>query len=120
LLTFPEPPRAIINYGLEFLHNKEYTALATPQLMLKEQMAKTAQLSQFDEELYKVTGDQADKYLIAVREKSNPIVSSVFLTCVRPPSNLSALSTATSGSSPRTFRSNMLVTQRASARKPVL
>jgi seryl-tRNA synthetase len=34
--------------------------------MLKEQMAKTAQLSQFDEELYKVTGDQADKYLIAV------------------------------------------------------
>lgn len=29
-------------------------------------MAKTAQLSQFDEELYKVTGDQADKYLIAV------------------------------------------------------
>lgn len=34
--------------------------------MLREQMAKTAQLSQFDEELYKVTGDQADKYLIAV------------------------------------------------------
>ena len=34
--------------------------------MLRDQMAKTAQLSQFDEELYKVTGDQADKYLIAV------------------------------------------------------
>jgi seryl-tRNA synthetase len=37
--------------------------------MLKEQMAKTAQLSQFDEELYKVTGDQADKYLIATSEQ---------------------------------------------------
>lgn len=58
--------QAIINYGLEFLDNKGYTPLQTPQLMLKEQMAKTAQLSQFDEELYKVTGDQADKYLIAV------------------------------------------------------
>lgn len=32
-------------------------------------MAKTAQLSQFDEELYKVTGDQADKYLIAVSRR---------------------------------------------------
>ena len=38
--------RAIINYGLEFLHNKDYTPLQTPQLMLREQMAKTAQLSQ--------------------------------------------------------------------------
>lgn len=61
--------QAIINYGLEFLDNKDYVALQTPQLMLKEQMAKTAQLSQFDEELYKVTGDQADKYLIATSEQ---------------------------------------------------
>ncbi len=92
--------RAIINYGLEFLSERDFVPLQTPQLMLKEQMAKTAQLSQyveppdaavpktaghrycgivaafawllltvvsrFDEELYKVTGDQADKYLIAV------------------------------------------------------
>lgn len=28
-------------------------------------MAKTAQLSDFDEELYKVSGDGEDKYLIA-------------------------------------------------------
>lgn len=58
--------QAIINYGLEFLDNKDYIPLQTPQLMLKDQMAKTAQLSQFDEELYKVTGDENDKYLIAV------------------------------------------------------
>ncbi|KAK3945029.1 serine--tRNA ligase, cytoplasmic [Diplogelasinospora grovesii] len=61
--------QALINYGLEFLSNKDYTPLQTPQLMLREQMAKTAQLSQFDEELYKVTGDQADKYLIATSEQ---------------------------------------------------
>ncbi|KAG7289010.1 hypothetical protein NEMBOFW57_005371 [Staphylotrichum longicolle] len=62
--------QALINYGLEFLNERDYTPLQTPQLMLRDQMAKTAQLSQydsfeFDEELYKVTGDQADKYLIA-------------------------------------------------------
>jgi len=61
--------QALINYGLEFLSNKDYVPLQTPQLMLREQMAKTAQLSQFDEELYKVTGDQADKYLIATSEQ---------------------------------------------------
>jgi seryl-tRNA synthetase len=40
--------------------------------MLKEYMAKTAQLEQFDEELYKVVeGDDAggDKYLIATSEQ---------------------------------------------------
>lgn len=61
--------QALINYGLEFLSQREYIPLQTPQLMLREQMAKTAQLSQFDEELYKVTGDQADKYLIATSEQ---------------------------------------------------
>ncbi|KAK4127701.1 serine-tRNA ligase [Parathielavia appendiculata] len=61
--------QALINYGLEFLHERDYIPLHTPQLMLRDQMAKTAQLSQFDEELYKVTGDQADKYLIATSEQ---------------------------------------------------
>lgn len=61
--------QALINYGLEFLDQRDYTPLQTPQLMLRDQMAKTAQLSQFDEELYKVTGDQADKYLIATSEQ---------------------------------------------------
>ncbi|SPQ21694.1 2e637d13-7561-4aa6-af79-da4a248b1033 [Thermothielavioides terrestris] len=61
--------QALINYGLEFLNDRGYVPLQTPQLMLRDQMAKTAQLSQFDEELYKVTGDQADKYLIATSEQ---------------------------------------------------
>ncbi|KAL2119151.1 hypothetical protein VTJ04DRAFT_6111 [Mycothermus thermophilus] len=61
--------QALINYGLEFLDQRGYIPLHTPQLMLKEQMAKTAQLSQFDEELYKVSGDGSEKYLIATSEQ---------------------------------------------------
>ncbi|PMD28286.1 seryl-tRNA synthetase-like protein [Hyaloscypha hepaticicola] len=63
--------QALINYGLEFLDSKGYTPLQTPQFMLKEYMAKTAQLEQFDEELYKVVDGEAqnDKYLIATSEQ---------------------------------------------------
>ena len=46
--------QALINYGLAFLRKREYTVLQTPFLMRKDVMAETAQLSQFDEELYKV------------------------------------------------------------------
>lgn len=63
--------QAMINYGLEFLDSRGYTPLQAPQFMLKDQMAKTAQLEEFDEELYKVIdGDpQNDKYLIATSEQ---------------------------------------------------
>lgn len=63
--------QALINYGLEYLSGKGFTPLQTPQFMLKDYMAKTAQLEQFDEELYKVVdGDpQNDKYLIATSEQ---------------------------------------------------
>lgn len=66
-------PVALINYGLEFLYNKGYQPNAPPFMMLRDQMAKTAQLEQFDEELYKVTEDEnnkdTDKYLIATSEQ---------------------------------------------------
>jgi seryl-tRNA synthetase len=45
---------ALISYGLNFLGRHGYKKLQTPFFMNKEMMAKTAQLSQFDEELYKV------------------------------------------------------------------
>ncbi|PNY18339.1 Serine-tRNA ligase, cytoplasmic [Tolypocladium capitatum] len=63
--------QALINYGLEFLTQRGYTALQAPQFMLKEYMAKTAQLEDFDEELYKVVDGDAknDKYLIATSEQ---------------------------------------------------
>ncbi|EGG20105.1 seryl-tRNA synthetase [Cavenderia fasciculata] len=63
--------QAIINYGLAFLAKRQYTALQTPFFMRKDVMAETAQLEQFDEELYKVSGDgeENEKYLIATSEQ---------------------------------------------------
>jgi seryl-tRNA synthetase len=62
---------AMVNYGLEFLFSKGYKPTQPPYFMLKEYMAKTAQLEQFDEELYKVVEGEnsADKYLIATSEQ---------------------------------------------------
>lgn len=63
---------ALVNYGLHFLRQKQYTLCQPPYFMLRDQMAKTAQLEQFDEELYKVTEDgetATDKYLIATSEQ---------------------------------------------------
>ncbi|PYH40688.1 serine--tRNA ligase SES1 [Aspergillus saccharolyticus JOP 1030-1] len=63
---------ALVNYGLEFLWGKGYKPNQPPQFMLKDMMAKTAQLEQFDEELYKVTESEdksTDKYLIATSEQ---------------------------------------------------
>lgn len=63
------------------LYDREYVPLYTPFFMRREVMQEVAQLSQFDEELYKVTskceatGDQANdcveevKYLIATSEQ---------------------------------------------------
>ncbi|KAF3454459.1 hypothetical protein FNV43_RR04906 [Rhamnella rubrinervis] len=61
--------QALINFGLDFLEKRGYTALQTPFFMRKDIMAKCAQLAQFDEELYKVTGEGDDKYLIATAEQ---------------------------------------------------
>jgi seryl-tRNA synthetase len=90
---------ALINYGLEFLFHKGYKPNQPPHFMLKEYMAKTAQLEQFDEELYKVTDDPAaaEKYLIAtseqpisamhanewLQEKDLPIKYAGYSTCYR-------------------------------------
>ncbi|XP_051907190.1 serine--tRNA ligase, cytoplasmic isoform X2 [Hippocampus zosterae] len=70
--------QALINYAMRILHNKNYTMLYTPFFMRKEVMQEVAQLSQFDDELYKVIGkgsERADdnsideKYLIATSEQ---------------------------------------------------
>lgn len=46
--------QALITYGLDFLRKRGYKKIQPPFMMNKDQMAKTAQLDQFDEELYKV------------------------------------------------------------------
>ncbi|KAL0642800.1 hypothetical protein Bca4012_041090 [Brassica carinata] len=70
--------QALISFGLAHLRKRGYTALQPPFIMRKEVMAKSAQLSEFDEQLYKVTGKGKDKdvtgegdgkYLIATAEQ---------------------------------------------------
>ncbi|CDO91983.1 unnamed protein product [Kluyveromyces dobzhanskii CBS 2104] len=61
--------QALINYGLSFMASKGYTPLQAPVMMNKDIMAKTAQLSEFDEELYKVLDGDDEKYLIATSEQ---------------------------------------------------
>lgn len=64
--------QAMITYGLDFLRKKSYKKIMPPFMMKRNMMAKTAQLSEFDEALYKLEGggDQDDeKYLIATSEQ---------------------------------------------------
>eukprot|EP01084_Bolivina_argentea_P010149 18910_1 len=62
--------QALISYSIAFLRKRGYTMLQPPYFMNKDVMAGVAQLEQFDEELYKVTGSGIDeKYLIATSEQ---------------------------------------------------
>jgi len=65
--------QAMINYGLAFLSARGYTALQPPFFMKKDLMAKTAELDDYDDVLYKVVEDkdhpELDKYLIATSEQ---------------------------------------------------
>ena len=61
--------QALINYAMSFLVRRGSEPVHTPFFMRREVMAECAQLSQFDEELYKVTGEGDDKYLIATSEQ---------------------------------------------------
>jgi len=61
---------ALIQYSNKFLLDRGFTPLQVPYFMSKEAMAKVAQLDQFDEELYTVTGKNVpEKYLIATSEQ---------------------------------------------------
>lgn len=68
---------ALVNYGTRFLMERKYTPMQTPFFMKKSIMAETCQLSDFDDQLYKVsTGKQSTEedpdnefYLIATSEQ---------------------------------------------------
>ena len=51
----------MIQLALQTLIKKDFVPLYTPFFMRKEVMQEVAQLSQFDEELYKVTGKGSEK-----------------------------------------------------------
>merc|ERR1712012_209212 len=70
--------QALIQLAIQTLIKKDFVPLYTPFFMRKDVMQEVAQLSQFDDELYKVTGkgsEKADdksiseKYLIATSEQ---------------------------------------------------
>ncbi len=46
--------QALINHAIAMLTKKDFTCMQTPFFMDKHVMAKTAQLSDFDEQLYRV------------------------------------------------------------------
>jgi seryl-tRNA synthetase len=71
-LTWSLSTQALIQYGVDFLADRGYTEIQVPHLMLGKLMAQTAQISQFDEELYKVEDPETDgdnKFLIATSEQ---------------------------------------------------
>ena len=48
--------QAVIQYAMRLLHAEGFTPVYTPFFMKKEIMQEVAQLSEFDEMLYKVGG----------------------------------------------------------------
>ena len=62
--------QAMIQFAISFLYQRGFTPVHTPFFMRKSVMAACAQLGQFDEELYHVSGEGEDKYLIATSEQT--------------------------------------------------
>ncbi len=65
---------ALVQYGTKFLAQREYTPVTTPLFMKKHIMAETAQLADFEDQLYKIDGkqnteDKDDLFLIATSEQ---------------------------------------------------
>ena len=65
--------QALIQYGIQFLSKFSYTPVQTPYFMKHSVMTETCQLSDFDENLYKIVNsnnpDEEPKYLIATSEQ---------------------------------------------------
>jgi len=63
--------QALVQYGTRFLHKKGYLPVQTPYFMKQSTMKKVAALAEFNEALYKVTGNEEDEacYLIATSEQ---------------------------------------------------
>ncbi|GAF68999.1 unnamed protein product, partial [marine sediment metagenome] len=78
---------ALSQYGIDFLRKKGYEPVGTPYFMDQSVMAKTAQLSDYDDQLYKVTlnGHGEDKYLIATSEQP---LSAMFISGTNSPTFL--------------------------------
>lgn len=52
---------ALINYGIHFLMKQGYDLVQPPYFMKKQIMEETCQLSDFEENLYKIEGGKEEK-----------------------------------------------------------
>jgi len=64
---------ALAQYGLRFLAEKGYTPIYTPFFMGRKPMSETCQLSDFDDQLYKVTGNAKDEDFFLIATSEQPI-----------------------------------------------
>lgn len=62
--------QALITYALQFMNRRGYIPMHTPFFLEKDMMARCAELGDYDEQLYKVSGEGNDKYLIATSEQT--------------------------------------------------
>jgi len=62
---------ALISYALQFLRERDYSGVQPPYFLNKEVMGAVAELDDYDEQLYHVSGEKGDseKYLIATSEQ---------------------------------------------------
>jgi len=112
--------QALISYGLDFLRKRGHKKIQPPFMMNKDVMAKTAQLDQFDEELYKVCSILYDptrySFLRFAHRSSRATTRNILLP---HPSSPSRHSTRTSGLRTRrnSSPSSTQATRRVSARR---
>lgn len=85
---------ALVSYALNFLIQRGYEPFYPPFFLNKDVMSEVAQLSEFDDALYKVSGDGEEKYLIATSEM--PLVAfhrSKWFTELNKPMKYAGMST---------------------------
>jgi seryl-tRNA synthetase len=61
---------ALVTFTMHFLAKHGFEPYQTPYFLTKECMSECAQLEDFDEQLYRVSGEGDDKYLVATSEQS--------------------------------------------------
>eukprot|EP01126_Amoeba_proteus_P048092 TRINITY_DN5540_c0_g1_i14.p1 TRINITY_DN5540_c0_g1~~TRINITY_DN5540_c0_g1_i14.p1 ORF type:complete len:304 (-),score=49.76 TRINITY_DN5540_c0_g1_i14:111-1022(-) len=65
--------QALIQYAIQFLHKKGYTAVQTPSLVKESIMKKLLPLVEFEESLYKIHGNANDEPLSLVSTSAHPL-----------------------------------------------
>ena len=73
--------QALIQYAMRILHGKGYSPVYTPFFMKKEIMQEVAQLSDFDEMLYKVNSTGQLVYTLIFVHSSCIVIAYLFIVC---------------------------------------